>query len=59
MLMMSACYTYMSTCLEVDDHEPKVKCVVHCMLHSIMHYWVQCTVHHIVIDYQQHEVELP
>ena len=49
----------MSTCLEVDDHEPKVKCVVHCMLHSIMHYWVQCTVHHIVIDYQQHEVELP
>ena len=52
MLMMSASYTYMPTCLEVDDPEPKVKCTVHCTLHSIVHYWVHCTVHHIVFNDQ-------
>ena len=44
----------MSTYPEVDDHEPKVKCMVHCYtVHSMVHDWV----HHIVIDYQQHELE--
>jgi len=48
----------MATCPVVDDHDPKVE--MHgalYMVHSILHYSVHCMVHHIVIEYQQHEVE--